>query len=180
MDLNLEEMIIPKEDALFWMDKNGDWYTETGKFEHTKIIRHFNESIQKDEMGYHLCQTREGFLEKVYFSYEDTALFVIDIKKDQGLSLVLNTREILPLEPAQLFTFSDTLYLLTPEHYIKFTPRALVKLSPFLEEKDDRFGLLLDGVFYDIPENSSYHPGSSDSSLIQNGFSPVLKGKGNL
>ncbi len=165
MELKSKEMIIPREEALFRMDKNGVWYTETGKFEHPKIIRHFNESIQKDEMGYHLCQTREGLLEKVYFSYEDTALFVIDVREEQGLTLVLNTRKDLILDPGQLFTCDDNLYLRTPDHCIKFTPRALVKLSPFLEEKDDRLCLYLGGVFYDIPENSSYTPGSPCPSI---------------
>ena len=154
-------MIIPREEALFRLDKNGIWYTETGRFEHPKIIRHFNESIQKDEMGYHLFQTREGILEKVYFSYEDTALFAIDIKEEEGLTLVLNTRKSLILPPGHLFTWNDNLYVMNPDHCIKFTPRALVKLSPFLEEKDDRLYLRLGGMLYDIPENSSYTPGCS-------------------
>lgn len=154
MEPELKEMIIPKEEALFWLDKNGIWHTEDGKFEHPKIIRHFNASIQKDEMGYHLCQPREGLLEKVYFLYEDTALFVIDIKKgqEQELTLVLTTRERLPLDPGQLFICNDNLYVLTPDHRIKFAQRALVKISAFLEDKGDILCLNLGGVFHDIPE----------------------------
>ena len=149
-------MIIPKEDALFWLDKNGIWHTEDGKFEHPKIIRHFNASIQKDEVGYYLCQPREGFLEKVYFSYEDTALFVIDIKERQEqkheLTLLLSTRETVILEPGQLFICNDNLYVQTPEHCMKFAQRALVKISAFLEDKGELFCLNLGGVFHDIRE----------------------------
>jgi len=154
MEPDLKEMIIPKEDALFWLDKNGIWHTEDGKFEHPKIIRHFNASIQKDEMGYYLCQPREGFLEKVYFSYEDTALFVIDIKEEheQGLTLLLSTRETVILDPGQLFTCNDNLYVQTSEHCMKFGQRALVKISAFLEDKEDLLCLNLGGVFHDIPD----------------------------
>jgi hypothetical protein len=154
MEPELKEIIISKEDALFWLDKNGIWRTKNGKFEHPKIIRHFNASIQKDEMGYHLCQAREGFLEKIYFSYEDTALFVIDIKEEQEqeLTLVLSTRDTLTLDPGQLFTCNDNLYVLTPDHCIKFAPRALVKISAFLEDKEDLLCLNLGGILHDIPE----------------------------
>ena len=156
MEPELKEMIISKEDALFWLDKNGIWQTQNGKFEHPKIIRHFNASIKKDEMGYHLCQPREGFLEKVYFFYEDTALFVIDIKekRESELTLLLNTRESLTLEAGQLFTCNDNLYIQTPEHCIKFAQRALVKISAFLEDKGDILCLNLGGVLHEIPEKN--------------------------
>ncbi|SMC98159.1 hypothetical protein SAMN02746065_11880 [Desulfocicer vacuolatum DSM 3385] len=161
MESELKEMIIPKEDALFWLDKNGVWHGENGKFEHPKIIRHFNASIKKDDMGYHLCQPREGFLEKVYFTYEDTALFVIDIieEKDAQLTLLLSTREPLILEPGQLYTCNDNLYVQTPEHCIKFSQRALVKISAFLEDDGENLCLDLGGVLHEIPEKDVCNSG---------------------
>ena len=166
MEPKLKELIISKEDALFWLNKHGVWHTKDGKFEHPKIIRHFNASIQKDEMGYHLCQPREGFLEKVYFYYEDTALFVIDIKKEEEseLTLILSTREPLTLAPGQLFTCNDNLYVQTPEHRIKFAQRALVKISPFLEDNGNRLCLNLGGVIHDIPEKEPFHSSAPDTS----------------
>ena len=49
-------IVIPKENAVFRMDGNGIWHNEHGRFEHPKIINHFNRSIQKDEQGYFLSQ----------------------------------------------------------------------------------------------------------------------------
>ena len=156
-----KEMIIPKEEALFRLDKNGIWYNEDGKFQHPKIVRYFNASIRKDHRGYHLYQQREDFIEKVYFLYEDTALFVVDIKKGEKITLVLNTGETMILDPAWLFTCNDNLYAQTPDHRIKFAQMALVKISAFIQEKADRMGLSLDGVFHEIPER---HPRQQENN----------------
>lgn len=131
-----KEIIISKEDAVFWMGKNGDWYNEHGKFEHPKIIKYFNASIKKDENGYYVCQKTPELIEKVYFRYEDTALFVLDIKVNEDILLILNNTDTIKLDPEQLFSRDDNLYLQTPEHQIKFKDRALLKISKFMDEKD--------------------------------------------
>lgn len=158
MKSKLKEIIIPREEARFRLDKNGVWYNGNSKFEHPKIIRHFNASIRKDEGGYHLYQQREGFIEKVYFPYEDTALFVIDIKKGNEITLVLNTREAMTLNPDELYIRNDDLYVLTRDHRIKFSQRALVKISAFIEEKKGCLGLELNGNFHAIPEKYGNTP----------------------
>jgi len=147
-----KSIIVPKEKAVFWMDKNGVWHNEHGKFEHPKIIRHFNRSIQKDDLGYYLSQATDEFEEKVYFSHEDTVLFVVDFYLGEQLTLTLNTTKTIPLDPAQLFTRNDSLYLQTPDHCIKFSQHALVKLSRYMEETDGRFCLKLNQTTYTIPE----------------------------
>lgn len=147
-----KQIIIPKENAVFWLDKNGVWHNEHGKFQHPKIIRHFNGSIQKDDQGYHLFQVTDGCEEKVYFPHEDTALFVVNLTLKTDILLTLNTRETLPLIPAQLFARNDNLYLQTPDHCIKFTQQALFKFSELLEEKEGRLFLLLEGILHPIPE----------------------------
>ena len=76
------EIVISKEDAIFWLDKNGRWHNAHGEFQHKKIIDYFHSSIQKDEKGYYLFQERGNLREKVYFHYEDTALFAVDLIKD--------------------------------------------------------------------------------------------------
>ena len=86
MDENIKEIVISKEDAVFWLDKNGCWHNDAGKFRHKKIIDFFNRSIRKDADGFHLCQLRDNCVEKVYFPYEDTALFVFDVIEDAGKS----------------------------------------------------------------------------------------------
>ncbi len=131
-----KQIIIPKEDAVFWMNENGEWCNEHGKFEHPKIIRHFHTSIKKDENGYYVFQESEEQEEKVYFPYQETAIFVFDIKEEKDILLKLNNSETIKLDPKQLFEKDDKLFLKTPEHLIKFTDRALLKISKFLEDKD--------------------------------------------
>lgn len=147
--------IVPRENAVFWMDKNGIWHNEHGKFEHPKIIRYFHQSIHKDENGYHLRQIRDGILEKVYFPCEDTALFVFDIREKQGrLTLILNTGKTLALDPAQLFSRDDSLFVKTPDHLIKFAQNALVKISRFLDQDRENLCLTLGGKNFVIPEQA--------------------------
>lgn len=145
-----KQIIISKEDAVFWMDENGVWYNEHGKFEHPKIIKYFNASIKKDESGYYVHQESGDVEEKVYFFYKDTAIFVFDVKEGDGVVLILNTNETMELDPEQLFVRGDDLYLQTPEHRIKFKDRALLKMSKFLEEKDGQLFLKIKDKTYKI------------------------------
>ncbi|MFH1155740.1 MAG: MFS transporter permease [Pseudomonadota bacterium] len=145
------QIIIPKEQAVFWMDKNGFWHNEHGKMEHPKIIAFFNSAIRKDDLGYHVFQDTDEFTEKVYFSYEDTALFVVDLSLGPPAVLALNTRTHISLDPSQLFSRDDALYLDTGEHRIKFTDRALMKLSRIMEDRDTGLVLVLDGTDHPIP-----------------------------
>ncbi len=153
MDLTKRLIVIPKEKAVFWMDGQGFWNNEHGKFEHPKIIKHFHRSIRKDKDGYHVFQETDEFEERVYFPYEDTALFVFDIrfKKDRTL-LRLNTGVDLPLDGERLFTQNDQLYYQAPEHRIKFTEKALVKLAPFLDEEEGRLCFTLGDAPVYVPE----------------------------
>ena len=93
---------IPKENAVFWLDKDGFWHNRHGKFEHPRIIAYFHGAIRRDEQGYHLCQQREEVLEKVYFHYEDTALFIFDIRPERAHALLLNTGREIPMDPSHL------------------------------------------------------------------------------
>ena len=145
-------IIVPKENAVFWMDKNGVWHNEHGKFEHPKIIRHFNRSIKKDDQGYYLSQTSDEVEEKVYFPHEDSVLFVVDICREDKLQLTLNTANTICLDPTQLFTRNDNLYVETPGHCIKFSQHALVKLSKQMEEIDGQLCLMLNHTSYLVAE----------------------------
>jgi hypothetical protein len=147
-----KQIIVPREEAVFWLDKNGGWNNKHGKFEHPKIIRHFNLSIRKDEMGYYLFQATDEFEEKVYFPHEDTALFVVEVTLGTEVKLKLNTTATLLLDPEQLFTRDDSLYLQTPEHKIKFSQNALVKLSRQMEEVEGKLCIRLNQTNYYIPE----------------------------
>ncbi|WP_319576126.1 MFS transporter permease [uncultured Desulfobacter sp.] len=137
-----KQNIIPKEQAVFWMDKDGAWHNEHGELEHHKIIKYFNQSIQKDDNGYFLCQTINDVEEKVYFLYEETAVFVVDLaKKDAGIELTLNTLDTIILDPEALVIKKDALFMETDAHLIKFTQKALAKMTSFL--KDTPQGLAL-------------------------------------
>lgn len=142
------KILVSKEDAVFWMDENGRWNNEHGKFEHPKVIKYFNASIKKDENGYYVHQNTDEYDEKVYFSYKDTALFVFDIKMDEEIVLILNNNERILLDPQQLFTKDDNLYIQTAGHRIKFAERALLKILKFMEEKE--------GVLFFTVNNKTY------------------------
>ena len=113
MDTPSKEIIIPKEKAVFRMDANGRWHNAHGPFENPKIIAYFNAAIRKDADGYYLYQELEDRAEKVYFPYEDTALFV------QG----------------------DNLYLWLGDERVKFNDRSLTKLAGHLTEKGGNYYL---------------------------------------
>jgi len=133
------EIIIPKEKAIFWLDKNGRWHNVHGEFEHKKIIDYFHSSIKKDPNGYYLSQKREDVQEKVYFHYEDTALFAVDLIKDNDITLILNTQKQVELKPRNLFIRGDNLYMRIGEETIKFAERGLMKISDLLEYDNDQY-----------------------------------------
>lgn len=129
---------IPANQAVFWLDANGSWHNSDGKFRHKKIIDYFHASIRRDDKGYHLRQAHEHYIEKVYFNYEDKALFVFDVLPQTDIILVLNTKRKVKLRPRRLFTHNDGLYMHLGDEIIKFAEQGLIKIAPFLEEDGDR------------------------------------------
>ena len=75
---------------------------------------------------------------------------VVDLIIDRDVELVLNNKTKLILCPEQLYTSNDALYVKTGEHRIKFTDRALVKLSKFMEEEEGALTMVLNGKTYTI------------------------------
>ena len=144
------EIVIPREKAVFWLDGDGRWHNAHGPFQHKKIIDYFHASIQKDQNGYYLFQETEERREKVYFRFDDTALFVFDVIQDDSLLLVLNTGERLPLRPEGLFVEDDALYFRRGEERIKFTQRCLMKISDRLEIRDDAYFIRIKNNRYRI------------------------------
>jgi hypothetical protein len=144
------EIIIPKDRAIFWLDKNGRWHNEHGEFEHKKIIDYFHSSIKRDENGYYLSQKRETIHEKVYFHYEDTALFAVDLIKDNDVTLILNTKRQIKLKPRNLFIREDDLYMRMGQETIKFTERALMKISDLLEYENNHYFIKVKNRRYKI------------------------------
>jgi hypothetical protein len=144
------EIIIPKDRAIFWLDKNGRWHNAHGEFEHKKIIDYFHSSIKRDENGYYLFQKRGDVQEKVYFHYEDTALFAVDLIKDKGMTLILNTRKQIKLKPRNLFIRGDDLYMRLGEETIKFAERGLMKISDLLEYDNDQYFIKMNNRKYKI------------------------------
>ncbi len=149
------EIVIPREKAVFWLDGDGRWHNAHGPFQHKKIIDYFHASIQKDQNGYFLCQETDDRREKVYFRYADTALFVFDVIWDDSLLVVLNTGKNLPLQPKHLFVENDALYLRMGEDRIKFTQRCLMNLSDRLEIKDGTYFIQINQKKYKIASSCS-------------------------
>jgi hypothetical protein len=152
MTKKLKQLVVPREKALFRLDERGRWHGEGGEFLHPKIIDHFHGSIRKDAGGFHLMQKHRNFVEKVYFPFEDTPLFVFDVRKGEGVHLVLNTKRKIKLMARKLYIRNDHLYLDIGEDRVKFTEQALVKISPFLEFEENRAFIRVKGRRYRIPE----------------------------
>jgi hypothetical protein len=140
MARRVREVIIPKEKVTFWLDRNGFWHNENEKFQNQRIINYFHSCIRKDSRGFHLAQRHREHLEKAYFSYEDTALFVFDVIKGEPIILVLNTQKRIRLRPKKLFTRKENLYMQLGEDEIKFTEHSLVKIADKLQfDGEDAF-----------------------------------------
>ena len=164
------EIVIPREKAVFWLDGDGRWHNAHGPFQHKKIIDHFHASIQRDDNGYFLCQETESHREKVYFRFADTALFVFDVIQNKALSVILNTGMRLVFEPNRLFVENDALYMLNGEERIKFTQRSLMKISDRLDVKRGEYFIRMNRISYKIASScprrtpqraSSVHPDPS-------------------
>ncbi|MDY7037446.1 MAG: DUF1285 domain-containing protein [Thermodesulfobacteriota bacterium] len=145
-------MIIPKEKAVFRLDKNGAWHTDNEKFTNQKIINYFHSIIKKDKDGYFLEQEHKHFIEKVYFHYEDTPLFVFHIiKRDDGLILCLNTGKDISLDPEKLLMKNDNLYIQNDEDLIKLNANAMLSLADYMDDVDDQYFITIDGKRHLIP-----------------------------
>jgi hypothetical protein len=144
------EVVIPKENAVFRLDANGCWYNESGRFRNKKIIDFFHASIRKDAGGYFLFQNKGNCTEKVYFPYDDTALFVFEVILSDSITLVLNTGERLPLEPQKLYAQNDALYVTVGEHRVKFTERSLMTISGLMTFEDENYFIRQAGQRYQI------------------------------
>lgn len=142
---------IPAGEAVFWLDENGCWHNSDGKFRHKKIIDYFHSSIKRDQKGYHLYQSHETYSEKVYFHYEDKALFVFDVIENGDIILVLNTKEQITLKPRKLFVENDRLYMHWGDEIIKFAEQGLMKIAPFLEDNGNQLFIRSKNRRYRIP-----------------------------
>ena len=149
----LKEVVIPKEDAVFRLDGRGYWRNSGGRFRKKKINDYFHAAIDKDDGGYFISQVKGDVLEKVYFPFEDTALFVfrVSFEKD-AIALVLNTGRRLTLDPRGLYIRDDCIYLKQDGERIKFSERAMMQLSPVLEEHGRELYIRCGGSEYRIPE----------------------------
>jgi len=139
MNKKRTEIVIPKDQAVFWLDKNGRWHNQHGEFQHKKIINYFHASIRRDKNGFFLFQQIENTNEKVYFHYEDTALFAVDLIKEKEITLLLNTKRRVQLKPKKLWIRDDSLYMHTSDGDIKFIERGLMKISELLESENEQY-----------------------------------------
>jgi hypothetical protein len=139
MTNSLKEIIIPKDKAVFWLDKNGCWHNQHGKFQHKKIVEYFHASIRKDLNGYYLSQTIADYKEKVYFHYEDTALFAFDLIKGTDITPVLNTGSKIKLKPSKMVMQGDDLYMIVENERIKFIRQGLLKISDLIEHDGETY-----------------------------------------
>ena len=152
----MKEIVIPKEKAVFWLDRHGFWRNRHGRFERPRIIAKFHAAIGRDAEGYYLSQVNGEVREKVYFFYEDTALFVFDLRLEANqMRLVLNTGREVPLIADALYIQNDALYTKFEGERIRFAERALLKLSPLLEEGEGTSCVIrLGGSRVVIPEKT--------------------------
>jgi hypothetical protein len=153
MTNQIREVIIPKEEAVFWLDKAGCWRNAGGKFRNKKVIDYFHAAIGKDDAGYFVSHVRDDVVEKVYFRYEDTALFVLDVLMNEtAITLVLNTGEYIPLDPGNLYIRDDNLYVLIHNEPVKFSERMMMRLSSFITEDEGLLFFKWNNQTYNLSE----------------------------
>jgi hypothetical protein len=150
MTEKIKEIVINQDQAVFWLDANGCWQNENGKFRHQKIIDYFHSCIKRDRQGYYLYQENGNQAEKVYFRYEDQALFVFNVIRQDGVTLVLNTKKQIKLKPRKLFIKNDCLYMHMGEEIIKFAEPGLMQIAPLLEEANGQLFIRIKGRRYMI------------------------------
>ncbi len=146
------EVVIPREQAVFRLDARGRWCNRDGVFRNRRISDHFHASIRRDADGWHLRQELPDRIEKVYFPYEDTALFVTDVALGTPVRLTLNTRRQFDLDPPALFVHGDSLYLELEGDRVKFTERAMLKLSEMMESTPGGYALRVGDHVHPIRE----------------------------
>lgn len=152
------EIVIRRENAVFRLDRRGRWCNRFGVFRNRRISEYFHSAIRRDADGYFVCQEHENGIEKVYFPYEDTALFVVDVTLGAEIALHLNTRRELPLDPARLYVSDDSLYVTDGDERIKFSERALMKLAAVLDFTEEGYFFQAGGRRRRIPEKSDGGP----------------------
>lgn len=150
-DKRLKEIVVPPEAATFWLDRRGNWCNRHGRFQHRKIVAYFHASIGRDEKGYFVSQINGDIREKVYFHYEDTALFVFDVQVEDGVILVLNTGRRIRLDPASLFIRHDCLYVRQDGELIKFTEKSMLQIAPWVAQDGEQCYLMFKGKRFAIP-----------------------------
>jgi hypothetical protein len=146
------EVIIPKQEAVFWLDRQGYWRNQGGRFKRKKIIDYFHASIGRDKNGYFVSHVKENVLEKVYFRHEETALFVFKVDINPGITLTLNTGSQIKLNPDNLYVFNDNLYIMNEDEKIKFAERALFQIMQIISEENGVLFINANGKRYKIPE----------------------------
>jgi hypothetical protein len=152
MPNQMKQIVISKDQAVFWLDGNGRWHNKFGPFQHKKIIDFFHSSIRKDKGGYYLTQTVKNIEEKVYFHCEDGALFVHDIINDSDLILVLNTGKKIKLRPDKLWIKHDSLYMQDGDEQVKFTEQSLMKIFDLIETDERQYFIRIKKKKYGIRE----------------------------
>jgi hypothetical protein len=148
----LPEVVIPRENAVFRLDARGRWCNRHGVFRNRRICDHFHAAIRRDAAGYHLRQELPDRVEKVYFPYEDTALFVVQVALGDPVELTLNTRRRIALDPALLFVRGESLYLTLEGERVKFTERATLKLAEAMEFTPEGYAIRTGERVHPIPE----------------------------
>jgi hypothetical protein len=148
----LPEVVIPRENAVFRLDARGRWCNRHGVFRNRRICDHFHAAIRRDAAGYHLRQELPDRVEKVYFPYEDTALFVVQVALGDPVELTLNTRRQVALDPALLFVRGESLYLTLEGERVKFTERATLKIAEAMEFTPAGYGIRTGERVQPIPE----------------------------
>lgn len=149
---NIKERVVLKEEAVFWMDGRGRWCNRYGPFEHPKIIAYFNSAIGKDDGGYFVQQIIDGLREKIYFRYEGTPLFVVDVMEQDPIILVLNTGRSIELDPERLLIQNDYLCVDMGDDYAQFSEKMMMRMANWIHYDRNRTFFCRNQTRVEIPE----------------------------
>ena len=71
------------------------------------------------------------------------------------VQMLLNTGQRLDLSPERLFIRNDQLFHQKGDEIIKFSERALTRISERMDFSEDRYSIRLKGICYAVPEDKS-------------------------
>ncbi len=138
------------------IDKDGRWYYQGSEMINKLVLEAFCNALEADENGRYRIVINQ---EVCYIDVEDTPFVVASLRGDPetGLSILLNTGELQPLDPDSLCIGKDNILYCFLKNGMKVRfSRAAYYLFAFMLEEDEQGNIILklkDKIYPVLPEH---------------------------